>query len=284
MIPGHCKNISVREVDFSLTANNIGEHIKDKKAYTRTEFIILRNGDQFAVVRVSKKNGVDLFRPIIEHEILSLPEETVFVIDESVDVMNASQLARLAEENFGKTVVVQGMFNHVSFARSGNAIEVSVLDVVPPSPSKLSVLVEKALDSYLSEFPIVPSYQEIDINDLANRARSKAIVFPCKASGLISDKETYFLDQTPALPDDITLIGCDLSQRIFRSLYRRDARRITMCPRDLAPKDGRKRIVKCCLVKEGFEVDGDLAVVPWGATVKETSDALKVLLGLDHAT
>ena len=76
----------------------------------------------------------------------------------------------------------------------------------------------------------------------------------------------------------VTLVGCDLSARIYRSLYHGDIERIEMCPQALAPKDGRKRLVKCCKVREGYQIKGDLAVVPWGATVQEVADAIKALL------
>jgi len=280
-MPGHCKNVSVREVDFPLTPEGISEHIKSKKAYTRTENLILRNGDQWAVLWVKKKDGMDLFRPIIDYSILSLPRDTVFMVDESIDVLNASQMARIASRNKGKMVVVQGMFGHVSFVKHERDMDLRVLDVVPPSPSKMSVLVELALASYLSEMPIVPLYEEVDINDLARSAETKAVVFPCKASGLRSERETFFLDQTPDLPEDLTLIGCDLSRRIIQSLYKRDVKRISMCPRDLVPRDGNKRIVKCCRVREGYEIEGNLAVVPWGATVREVSEAIQALFKSD---
>jgi hypothetical protein len=36
-------------------------------------------------------------------------------------------------------------------------------------------------------------------------------------------------------------------------------------------------LVKCCKVREGFQIKGDLAVVPWGATVREVADAITAL-------
>jgi hypothetical protein len=277
MLPGHCKDVAVKEVAFPLTEESIAREIAGKKAYTRCDHYVLRNGKDMAVVRIVKEEGKELFRRIVKHEIIALPDSVVFVEDPSVDVLNAPSMAALSKKHPGKTVVVQGLFNHVSFVQPGQVMELQVLDVVPPSPSKLSVLVKRALESGMVDLPLVPEYQEIDLNVLARDVRTEGVLFPCQASGLSSDRMVFFLDQVPVIDRDVTLVGCDLSARIYRSLYRRDVARIEMCPQALAPNDGRKRLVKCCKVREGHQIKGDLAVVPWGATVQEVAEAIKAL-------
>ena len=278
MNPDHCKDVSLRHVEFPLTAKNITNHIVGKNAYTRTDFMILRHGEETAVIKVSKNSGKDLFRPISGHEIVSLPEATVFIRDERIDVLNMSHMARAASKHLGKTVVVSGMFNHVSFMQEENLLDLFVVDVVPPSPSKLSVLVERAFSTGLVELPIVPHYQDIDLNELEKQVTTKKVMFPCRASGLESTKDVFFLDETPDIEGEVTLIGCDLSRRIFHSVYKKDVDIIDMCPRNLAPMNG-KTLVKCCNVKEGFEISGDLASVPWGATVLDVVGAINSLFG-----
>ncbi|MGD0056426.1 MAG: hypothetical protein ABSB83_01035 [Methanomassiliicoccales archaeon] len=278
MIPGHCKSVSIRNVAFPLTVDDIGKHVEGKKAYTRTEYLILRNGEDLAVIRIEKENGVPLFRPITHFEIVSLPPDTIYVEDQSIDVLNASQMAKLSREHEQKTVVVSGMFNHVSFVKDERGLELRVMDVVPPYPSKLAVLVEKALDSFLIEFPVVPMVEHIDLNDFAKNIETPGIIFPCRASGITTGKSVHFLDETPQIVEECTLVGCDLSRRIFSSTYRKEIVQVNMCPRDLAPKDGFPRIVKCCKIKEGYELDGSTAIVPWGATVKEVAEAVRALL------
>ncbi len=44
------------------------------KAYTRTDYMVLRYGNDTAVIRVEKAKGKELFRDIIDIEIVSLPE------------------------------------------------------------------------------------------------------------------------------------------------------------------------------------------------------------------
>jgi len=62
MQPDHCKDVSVRDVDFDLTKENIMERAKGKKAYTRTEFIVLRYQSELAIVHVQKEAGKELFQ------------------------------------------------------------------------------------------------------------------------------------------------------------------------------------------------------------------------------
>jgi len=276
-LPDHCKDVSLRHVDFPLTPENIMSEYRGKEAYTRTDFMILRNGEDTATVRVTKKNGKDLFRPITDLKIISLPKDTVFIHDENVDVLNVSHLARLVRNHNGKTVVVSGMFSHVSFLKTDKLLDLRVLDVVPPSPSKLSVLVERALSSGLVEKPIVPEYVNIDIMEQERKVRTPGVIFPCRASGLMSEKKIFYLDETPEIDIESTLIGCDLSRRIFQHIYRRPVESLDICPQNLAPKDGTPTIVKCCKVKEGCTIDGNVASVPWGANMMDVVKALQAL-------
>ena len=276
-LPDHCKDVSLRHVDFALTRENILSNFQDKIAYTRTDFMILRNGNDTATVRVIKQKGKDLFRPVTGLEIISLPEDTVFIHDEEVDVLNVSQLARLVRKNGGKTVVVSGMFSHVSFLKADKLLDLRVLDVVPPSPSKLSVLVERALSSGLFEKPIIPEYVNIDIMEKERLVKTPGVIFPCRASGLGSEKKFFYLDETPEIDVDSTLIGCDLSRRIFQHIYRRPVESLDICPQNLAPKDNVPIIVKCCKVKEGCTVEGNVASVPWGANMMDVVKALQAL-------
>ncbi len=276
-LPDHCKDVSMRHVDFELTRENILSNFQDKIAYTRTDFMVLRSEEQTATIRVRKKKGKDLFRPITEVEIISLPEDTVYIHDEEVDVLNVSQLARLVRQHGGRTVVVWGMFSHVSFLKADRLLDLRVLDVVPPSPSKLTVLVERALSSGLVEKPIIPHYVDIDIMEQEKLVKTPGVIFPCRASGLSSDKKIFYLDETPEIDVESTLIGCDLSRRIFQHIYRRPVESLDICPQNLAPKDGMPTIVKCCKVKEGCAVEGNVASVPWGATMMDVVKALQTL-------
>jgi len=272
----HCKDVSVREVGFDLTSEKIAENMSDWKAYARCEFLVLRNGDGFAVLKVTKEDGIGLFRKVSDYEILSLPENTDYVNDETIDVLNIPSLARIQSEHPGKGVVIEGMFSHIVFIKDLEPMMLEVVDNVPPSPSKLGVLVRKALDSDFIDLPIMVHEIVIDMASKVSDVKTEGVMFPCKVSGLKAGIPTYYLDGSPELEHEITLIGCNLSKRIFESLYRKTPEFINVCPADNV--DGKKKtIVKCCKVKEGHVIEGNVAKVPWGATVPEIVDAIKDL-------
>ena len=58
----HCKDVSLRDVDIPLTEESIESLMEGWKAYVRTEFLVLRNGSDLAVVNLHKRAGTELFR------------------------------------------------------------------------------------------------------------------------------------------------------------------------------------------------------------------------------
>ncbi len=276
----HCKDVSMHDVDIPLDREHISELMRGWTAYVRTDDLVLRNGDSYAVVRLVKSQEPGLFRKVVDFEILSLPEETVYVEEPDMDVLNTPALAALQARHPGKAVVVRGMFSHINFIKDIEPQRLMVVDNVPPSPAKLGVLVDVALGSGFVDHPIVKEERIIDMAEKVSEVRTGAVMFPCRVSNLHADILFCFLDDAPEDPGDVTLIGCHLSQRIFRSLYDRDVPFVNVCPADFV-EPGVKTIVKCCKVKQGHELDGDVVRVPWGATVPEVVDAINALFSPD---
>ena len=275
----HCKDVSMREVNVPLDEASIASLMDRWNAYVRTDDLVLKNGDSYAAVRLEKEPGTGLFRKVKGFEILSLPEDTVYVEDSSLDVLNLPSLAKIQACHPGKAVVVRGMFSHVNFIKDVEPLRLTVVDNVPPSPAKLGILVERALASGFVDLPVVPEVRIIDMADKVSEVRTKEVMFPCRVSQLEAPMPYSFLDDAPGEVGDVTLIGCHLSQRIFRSLYNREVPFINVCPADFT-EPGVKTIVKCCKVKQGFELDGDVVRVPWGATVPEVVDAINALFSV----
>lgn len=273
----HCKDISVLEADFPLTEEGIRKGLVGHKAYVRARYVVMSRDGGHAVAELHKSEGTGLFRTVESVDIISLPADTVFVDMPGADVLNLPERAQIQKEHPGKTVVVRGMFSHISFVSGVEPITLRVVDSVPPYPSKTEISVNRALESGFIDLPIVTENLTIDIQDMASKVRTEGVMFPCKVSGLESDKPFYFLDENPELGHEVTLLGCDTSRRIFRELYGRDTSMINFCPRNFCPKDGVKTIVRCCKVREGHVIDGDTAIVPWGATVPEVTAAIKAL-------
>jgi hypothetical protein len=275
----HCKDISLHDVDFLLTERGISESLLNWKVYVRTEYLVLRKGEELAVVKVLKEGPGDLFRRVSGVETVALPENTVYVKDPCFDVLNVPALASVQERYPGKTVVIEGMCSYISFVHGMKTMRLRAVDNIPPGPSRLRYLVSTALSSGLIDHPVIPKYEEIDLTDKIKQIWTEAAVFPCRVSGLTAEVPYYFLDAAPEIKHEVTLIGCELSKRIHRSIYGKEVPFINICPVDAVPEDGVKTIVRCCTVKEGHIIEGNTAKIPWGATVPETIDAINALFG-----
>ncbi len=276
----HCKDISVRSVDTELTEDNISSLMENWTAYKRAEYIVLEHNGGFAVLKIHKTMGDGLFGKVTEYEVVSLPENTVYVERAEMDVLNLPALAKLQSEFPGKAVVVKGLFSHISFIKGIVPMKLRIIDSVPPHPSKLGYLTKIALGSGYIDLPIVTDEQILDFAEESKKANTEMVMFPCCGSGTVGDRPCCYLDQVPDIKGkDITLVGCRLSKRIFSELYNKDVPFINMCPNDHVPDDGVKTIVKCCRIKSGYELDGNIVSVPWGVTVPEVVDAILALFG-----
>ena len=284
MFPSHCKEVSVKSVNFELTEKNIKDFLKGKRAYIRTRYYVFHNGREWAVALIVRRPSNDILQEIASIHILSLPKDTSFVEDGSMEVLSASLMGSLRERMGTKCVVVRGKAEHISFFIDEPPYELTVFDVVPPRPSKLLGLVQTALETDLQDRYVRFKVVELDLNELAKGVRTKLTMFPCRASGLGKTEEALFLDETPELSPDqvkeVTLIGCSLSARIFKAIYGVEPNLIDMCPQDLLKERGITGpvLVKCCKVKENFEVKGEVAIVPWGARSSEVVQALRKVL------
>lgn len=274
----HCKDVSMRDVDVPLDEYSIGDLMGSWTSYVRTDDLVLRNGDDYAVVELIKAPGNGLFRKVVGYRIVSLPRDTVFLDLPDLDVLNTPDLAAVQAEHPGKAVVVRGMFSHINYIKDVVPQRLVVVDNVPPSPSKLGVLVRMALASGYVDHPIVPEDRIIDMADRLSEVGTDAVMFPCRVSNLSADIPYYFLDDAPEVDKEVTLIGCHLSKRIYTALYGGDVPFINVCPADYVDPS-EKTIVKCCKVKTGHELDGNVVRVPWGATVPEVVEALNDLFG-----
>jgi hypothetical protein len=284
MFPAHCKEVSVHSVKFDLTEEAIGDYLTGRKAYIRTRFVVLNRGGQWAVASVDKESRNCVLQVVSSVTMVSLPRDTTFVDDPSLDVLSASEMGRIQETIGTRCVVVRGRSEHVSFFVEEDPFEMTVFDVIPPSPTKLVGLVEEALRSLLQDRYLRYDVIELDLNALGGLSYAKHVLFPCRASGLDHVAKLGYMDDPPELTPEqlgqVQVVGCSLTARVFQAVYGSEPRLINMCPVDLLADAGVEGpvLTKCCKVKEGFEIRGNVAVVPWGARVTEVADALKALI------
>lgn len=284
--PGRYRGVSVSDLDFPLEPARLIEHFTGREAYRTTEFIVARNGDQTALLRVRKDDGPELFLKIRNVEVLAAPDDCALVHAPDADTGVPSDLARVAAEMApGKRcVVVHGLYEHINFILDPAAIPVRVVDVSPPSPPKLLDQVRRVLSTAEGLAPVELQPEITDLVALASQIPSEHYLYPCRGSGAApAGAMVSYLDQRPA-ERDWTLVGCARSRQIHSWFYGSEPPNIDFCPRKLAAlprEDGEEippTLTKCCLLETGFELTGTTVTVPWGASLAEVYDALKALV------
>jgi hypothetical protein len=267
------RGVSVQDVD-TLDEAALLAHVRERRVYRRTEFIVATRGDERAIVQVERDDGDGILVGVRDARIVASPGEIAFVDDESIDTGNATQLARVAQDAF--VTVVQGRFQHVNFIVAPKPTRIRVREVVPPHPPKLLEMARAVLDFDEDLPPIELDYEAIDMRDLARGASH--YLFPCRCSGLELDgARVDFLDAGPPRAA-WTLVGCERSRQIHEAIYGADPpERIDFCPR-LTPAGDGPELIKCCLLERGIEREGERLVVPWGATLEEVRSAIHMLV------
>ena len=295
-MPARYRQVSVASVP-SLSPDDLVARFTGREAYHRTRFVIARlDGDpeRGALVELARDGSDDLFSEAVAARVLATAAECAYVRDDGIDPGVGSHLARAsAQRPDHRCVVVEGRYRHVSFLLNAAPIRVTVLDVVPPEPSKLADQVARVLDSAEDLPPISVSERILDSRSLvadAGPPPAGGLVVPCRGGGVeIEGVEVSHLDERPSSAGS-TLLGCERSQQIHRWFYGTDpARTIDWCPRRLIDADGGTNdgaglvLSRCCMLEEGLERRGDTAMVPWGATLQEVRDALHSLAGTGDA-
>lgn len=278
------RGLSMQEVDFALTESAILDFLDGREVYRRTEFLALRHGDESALVMVTKDSEIPLFSPVTDALVIAGPDELAYVEDPSVDVGNATALAKAADPDKLATLVL-GTFEHVNFIYRPTPIPVRVTEVVPPWPPKLLTQAQQVVDFDEDLPPIDLILDAVSMDDLAAANPSANYLLPCRGSGAaLPGSDVKFLDTRPATREDWLLIGCERSLQFHRHFYGDEPRRVDLCPRARLEADpefaasGDLALIKCCLIERGLDVGERTAVVPWGANLDEIRDGLRKLL------
>jgi hypothetical protein len=231
------------------------------------------------LAEVGKQSGQPLFSPVTTVTVLARADETALVEAPDVDTAVPTQLARAAAEHApgARCVIVRGLYGHVSFILDPAPVRIRVLEVVPPWPPKLVDQLRRVLDVAEDLPPVELVPELVDLRDLAARRPASRYLFPCRAGqGGAQDVEAdvSYLDEIPPR-EPWTLVGCARSRSIHDWFYGGDVPQVDMCPRNLASGDG-LLLTKCCLLEVRVACDGDTVVVPWGASLAQISEGLRL--------
>lgn len=280
------RGLSMQEVDIPLDdESEILEYLLGREVYRRTEWLLLANGDDHALVAVLKESFEPLFSPVTEARVLAGPDRTAWIEDASTDVGNATALAAAAarlERDDIDAYAVKGRYEHVNVIWQPRPVRILVTEVVPPEPAKLLEMARQAVEFDDELPPIDLVLDAVDIRVMAGDNPAEGYLLPCRGSGVDLPGEVSFLDTRPEQRADWTLIGCERSLQFHRHFYGDEPPQVDLCPNRRAAEieSGTPVLTKCCLLERGVERAGDSAVVPWGSTLDEVRLALRLLTGV----
>jgi hypothetical protein len=297
LVPAQYRNVSVADVPVALDEAALRAYLLGRPVYRRTRYLVVHNGGAYAVVEVSKESELPLFSPVTAMAVIARADETAFVDVPGTDTAVPTQLARAAAGHApgARCVIVRGRYGHVSFIADPAPIPVRVVEVVPPWPPKLVDQLDRVLDlaEDLPPVDLIPDL--VDLTALAGTRPAQHYLFPCRAgqgseaaaqgaAGPGSAVPVSYLDEIPERAP-WTLVGCARSRSIHDWFYGGEVPTVDMCPRNLA---GRARpaapagpapvITKCCLLEDRVSSDDGLVVVPWGASLAQIRDGLRLAL------
>ncbi len=279
VVPLPYSRIGVQRADFSLNESSIQGFLIGKEAYFETDYVVFRRGDECAIAAIQRADREDLFCTITAAEVIALPGSCRWIDDPTVDTGNPSALAEKARAlgtTDSETLVVNGLYEHVNFIQRPRPLVIDIFDLFPPEPPRLIDMARRVL-AYKNFGAVVLNPHIQSIPELVRHLDDKPILFPCGISQLKGMANASYLDERPSRQDWI-LVGCERSRRIHRHFYGDDPPQIELCPRKLFVADVPLTLMRCCMVENGFELSGRVAIVPWGADLALTQAALEALI------
>jgi hypothetical protein len=271
-------------VDFALNETELKSFLCGKEAWFETDYVVFRRGNECAVTEIRKADPEDLFCRITQVAMVSLPSESRWIDDFTVDTGNPSALAEKARAlgvTASETLVVNGLYEHVNFIHCPQPAVIDIFDLSPPEPPRLLDMARRALGN--RDFPAVVLNPHIQsIPEMVRHLGDRPILFPCAVSQLKTIPRAFYLDQRPS-PQDWVLLGCERSRQIYRHVYGTEPPSIELCPRQLFAAHGALTLTRCCMVEGSLSLSGNVAIVPWGAELSLIEDAIRALLDLRAA-
>jgi len=202
VMPGRYRQVSVATVS-SLDPGYLVDFFAEREAYRRTRFVVARLDDSHALVEIARTDDDDLFSSAVGARVLATGAECVWVEAPELDCGIASHLAEAgARHPDARCVILAGKYEHISFMLNPAPLRLDVIDVVPPTPSKLVNQVQRAIDFSEDLPPILVTASLIDSRDLlaARQPGSAEVLVPCRGGGVdLPDVEVLYLDERPEL-------------------------------------------------------------------------------------
>jgi hypothetical protein len=263
LVPGKYRGVAVAHVDGPLDQRWLARHFLGREAYRRTRFVVARNANGTAIVRVRKQSDEPLFAPIVEVEMLAGADECAYVVCPDVDTGVPSALARAAISaapgmpGGGRAGPLRTRQLH---RRSGAAAgdgsrgrAAATGEAARPGTASAGCDRDLAADAIGGGrgSPGRPG----------RAVPSDRYLVPCRGSGFgPPGAQTAYLDERPS-QEPWALVGCERSQQIHEWFYGERADQVDICPRARTAIAG-PLLTKCCLFEHGIVVDEGQVTVP----------------------
>ena len=256
----------------------------DEPVYFLSRYLIVEQitdiDKEYAVYRV-EHTGEELLRKVTKIELIASGKQ-VLKYDELLNIKDRRLLIEKASELCKAdvdTVIFTGLDMHVTFVHQpdlSEIIDLEIVDVVPPEPSWLSLMIRKLEASGI--FGDLNIRFNENMKDL-RQFEGERTVFPCSSSGL----KGKCLDSDIITEDGSLLVGCEISRKLFGSRFpglKYDF--INICPfRSDIYMPQRPFITRCCLSeRSGLTTINGIkgAVVHWGASEFQIAITIRELV------
>ncbi|HWR26062.1 MAG TPA: hypothetical protein VN278_07460 [Methanosarcina sp.] len=254
--------------------------------YFLTDYLIVekenpQNGSSEYAVYYVEKSGDSLLRKVEGLELIASGEEVV-KYNEELNIKDRTLLIEIAAKLCtGKvnTVIFTGMDKHVTFVNKPDLLsilEIEILDVAPPEPSWLSLVIKRLEASGI--------FGDLQIRFVENIIdlrlfEGENTVFPCSASGL----EGKCLDSDVLTENGHLLVGCEISKTLFEMRFPKlEYSFVNICPfKSDIVLPSKPFITRCCRSEKSGPVNlagFEGAVVHWGASEYQIVEAIRELV------
>lgn len=253
--------------------------------YFLTDYLIVENekpegSPEYAVYYV-EKSGEGLLRKVEKLQLIASGDEVV-KYNEELNIKDRTLLIETASKLCtGKvnTVIFTGLDKHVTIVHKPDLLsilEIQILDVAPPEPSWLSMVIRRLEASgVFGDLQVCFSEKIINLRNF----EGENTVFPCSSSGL----NGKCLDSDVLTENGHLLVGCEISKTLFEMRFPELQHSfINICPfKSEIVVPSKPFITRCCRSeKSGFvNLSGfEGAVVHWGASEYQIIEAIRGLV------
>ncbi len=210
-----------------------------------------------------------------------------------VDLSNMLEIlvtlkAHDAAVNGPEVIVIIGKHEHMTFAYCDKPFalpEIQVIDVIPPSPSKLQEGFKalRQVGVIPEQYPV--TFGLIDEVEILDKIDEGPVLIPCRLTEVLektTQKCIFSVDKNLHLLAGRSphIIGCQRTKEAAEACGLEVASFKSMCPTKYLPEEG-IFIAKCCLTRSGVQRHDSRnatgVIIPWGFNYVQLFEAAAIL-------